>query len=293
MVIIIFSLFYEDIKNIIEWFNRIGSPVGFEMLYIDKDPEISSTGGVYFFKPEFSMNINPSYPLVQDDNCILSFSHRTHYADSYLDQINYLKKSGKYYFGLVFEGLFSGEMELHDSIPGTSDITYNGYDLALYLSSGYRFKKILLGVTLKYLREKIFIEDISTYGFDIGLTEEIGEGRFGLSLLNLGPKYYGKMRFRLPLTWRIGYGIEKGFNDYRIGIGIDIVKPLHNVTEFHTGLNFKYSFIDLSIGKKFRNNLEGLSTGLTLSIRRLRFSYGFIILKNSDISSNIKTSWRF
>ncbi len=288
-----FDNFYRDFKNIIDWFNRIGSPVGFEMLYIDKEPVISGSGGIYFFSPENSGSLNPSYPLSKDNYKFISVSHRTHYAGSFFDKITYLNVKEKFYLGVILEGFFSNQMELHDTIPETSDEYYNGYDISLNISSGYELKNMQLGLTIKYLYEKIFIEDVSTYGFDIGISRNFDSGKFGFSLLNLGPKYYGKLKNRLPITWRIGGSYEKSFSEINSGLGIDIVKPLHNVTEFHTGLIFEYSFMRIFLGKKFRNTLEDFSTGFEFSINKFVFSYSFLILKNSGFSSNIKTLWRF
>lgn len=297
MIFLLISLnldsFYQDFKNLIDWFNRIGSPVGFEMLYIDKVPEISGAGGIYFFSPENSALFNPSFPLLKNDYKIISISHRTHYAGSYIDKISYLSIKEKFYLGFIFEGFFSNQMELHDTIPETSEEYYNGYDLSFNISSGYKLKNLQIGLTLKYLYEKIFVEDISTFGFDLGITRCFDNLKFGFALLNMGPKYYGKLKYRLPITWRIGSAYEKNLNELNIGFGLDIVKPLHNVTEFHTGINFKYNFVKVFFGKKFRNTLEDFSSGFGLMFGKFGFSYSFLILKNTDFSSNIKTHWRF
>lgn len=288
-----FDNFYNDFKNFIDWFNRVGTPVGFEMLYIDKEPEISGAGGIYYFSPENSALQNPSFPVVQKDRSFISISHRTHYAGSYLDRVYYLKSGKRYYIGFGFEGFFSNNMELHDSIPETSDEYYNGYDLSFNISSGFMFKSFNLGFTYKFLYEKIFIEDVSTFGFDLGVSRVFDKWRFGFSLLNIGPKYYGKLKFRLPITWRIGGAYMKDFKDFNIGLGFDMVKPLHNITEFHTGINIQYSFLDIMLGKKFRNTLEDFSSGIGFKFGKFGFSYSLIILKNTGFSSNIKTLWRF
>ena len=236
MILFFIMALPEPFERFIDWLNRTGEPVGFEMLVFDKVAGVLGSGGVYFFNPENSMAYNPAYPLsLNGDGKVLSVSHRQYVAGSYMDMISYTSYSEHFYIGFLFEGLFSWDMELHGDVPDTSITTYSGYDAALAAFLGRRFSNLNVGLGFRFLREKIFIEEENTFSFDIGFNHNFDDFTWGLSILHLGPKFKGDSRIRLPTTWRFGASYVYRLYPAELMVGVDLVKPLYNVTEIYTG----------------------------------------------------------
>jgi len=295
MIMFFFMALPEPMERLIDWFNRTGEPVGFEMLVFDKDAGILGSGGLYYFKPENSMTQNPAYPLnFAEGGRVFSASHRQYVAGSYMDRITYASYSMNMYYAFFFEGLFSPDMELHGDVPDTSISTYSGYDVALGLFMGRTLSHLNIGLGLKLLREKIFIEEENTFSFDIGLNYNLYDATFNIAFLHLGPKYRGESRLRLPTTWRAGAGYIYRGNPVEFMLGVDFVKPLYNVTEIYTGFEVKYQFFSIRGGKKYRDLIERYSGGFGLDYKNFTVDYSVSSMYNNlGLLNTLTINWRF
>ncbi len=280
----------QDLQNIVDWFDRIGGPVGFEMLTLDNDAVIIGSGGLYSGNTVGSIAKNPSYLLFNPRSALL-LSHRNHIAGSKLENIVYARMASWGYYGFSAKGYFSDNMELHGEVPGPTGETYNGYDLSFRFNLGKRYKDISLGMGIKWLKEVILTREYSNYAFDFGMTRATPVGEIVFSFLNVGPKYMGGSKFRLPLTWRLGlYLPTYKFSYGEIKVGGELVKLLNTVTQFYSGcqLNLR-DLLYFRVGKKFRSPLEIFSIGFGLSYSNFCIDYSFSRYYNEIGSSNLIT----
>lgn len=94
--------------------------------------------------------------------------------------------------GLSVVNLNSGDIEVTTiAEPQGTGETYNTSDLAIGLSYGRRLTdRFILGITVKYIEERLYHEKGSTFAFDIGSQFDTGiyGMRLGMSLQNFGGK---------------------------------------------------------------------------------------------------------
>jgi len=191
--------------------------------------------------------------------------------------------SNKVSFGFHILNYRISDLEIRD-IPGEAIGTFNVQYLSTGVSSSYLVDENLsLGVSIKMLYEKIFIEEASGYSLDFGLYYILNSRtRFGLTLTNLGNMNELKYeRTSLPTTFGIGcqynynvsifsnyftleyrnnfkdrtnhfsFGIETYYNDLfftRFGYitGFESKDFTFGVGIKYWGINLNYSFIPYS-----------------------------------------------
>lgn len=169
-------------------------------------------------------------------------SHTQLYADIQLNFLGFSTPVGTAgTFGFSVVNLNSGEIELTtiDQPNGTGE-TYNSTDLMAGLSYARRLTdRFVLGVTFKYIEEKIYHEKASTVAFDIGSQFDTGiyGMKLGMALQNFGGKMHldgPDLDFPVddPVTGyhnSIGGRIETADWPiplvYRMGVAMDLIGP--------------------------------------------------------------------
>ncbi len=129
--------------------------------------------------------------------------------------------------GLSYSNLGYGDIPeaLAVSESGSSDTrtgnTFTGNDMSIGLTFARQFSdQLSIGVTGKYLREKLFVYAVNTYAFDVGTFYDTGfKGiRFAMSAQNFSQS----VNFLTVGSRKEGYDIPLLFN---IGASIDLVSP--------------------------------------------------------------------
>ncbi|HTX99810.1 MAG TPA: PorV/PorQ family protein [Bacteroidota bacterium] len=130
--------------------------------------------------------------------------------------------------GLSYSELSYGDIPeaLAVSESGSSDTrtgnTFTGNDLSVGLSFARQFSENLsIGVTAKYLREKLFIYSASTFAFDVGTfyDTQFNGIKFAMSAQN----FANSVKFLDVSDRKEGYDIPLLFT---IGASIDLIKPV-------------------------------------------------------------------
>jgi len=161
-------------------------------------------------------------------------------------------------YGYVDPQLHAQEVDL----VGTS--TYDYQDLCAQVTlSRYITDNLSLGVTAKYINEKIDDQNASSIAFDFGSVYNIGVlgWSLGARINNLG----GDIKFYdyaspIPLTFSIGTSmtpIESGKS--AVTVAVDLVKPQDGQQYYYSGAEFNYDkTLFLRIGWKFNYSYFGL-----------------------------------
>ncbi len=169
-------------------------------------------------------------------------SHTKLFADITLNFIGFTTPiNGMSTFGVSVVNLNSGDIELTtiDEPEGTGE-TYNTSDLMVGLSYARRLTdRFVLGITVKYIEEKLYHEKASTFAFDIGSQFDTGiyGMRLGMALQNFG----GKMQLDGPDLDMILEDPETGYTQtaggrmrtlewpiplvYKMGVMMDLMGP--------------------------------------------------------------------
>ncbi len=157
-----------------------------------------------------------------------SFSYNRWLAD-----LNYMAGAAGFRWGNIgvvgvsFAQLSYGDIPeaLAVSESGSSDTrtgdTFTGNDMSVGLSFAHQFTNNLsIGVTAKYLREKLFVYSVSTVAFDVGTFYDTGfRGiKFAMSAQN----FANSVKYLAVSDRKEGYDIPLLFT---IGASIDLVNP--------------------------------------------------------------------
>lgn len=147
-------------------------------------------------------------------------------------------------------------------LVGTS--TYDYQDLLLQATiSRYITDNLTLGLTAKYIHEKIDDQNASAVAFDFGSVYNIGVlgWSIGARINNLGSdiKFYDYAS-PIPLTFSIGTSmtpIEVGKS--QVLLAVDLVKPQDGQQYYYSGAEYNYDkTLFLRLGWKFNYSYYGL-----------------------------------
>lgn len=167
--------------------------------------------------------------------------------------------------------------------PGPAEGTFSARNAAIGLSAAYEIESTLgVGFSLKYLYEKIFVDEANGLGFDVGATYATPwEVRLGFSLSNVGSM--GKLRTeasKLPTTLRFGavrsVAVETLTSEVTIAADIVSILP-EKTTHLHLGGEYEYDrAVALRLGYMTGYESRGFSAGAGLRWGMFRVDYAFI-----------------
>jgi hypothetical protein len=217
-----------------------------------------------------------------------SFSYNRWFAQlDYVAGAAGIRWPGVGVLGIGYSSLGYGEINeaLVQSPTGSSDTrtgeTFTGGDLLVGLTYAREFTDNLsIGVTLKYLREKLFLYSSSAVAFDVGTHYDTGfKGiRFAMSFLNFSQSVkfldQGLQRegYDLPLVFRVGACIDlvktgDSFIDVGENHALTLAIEAVNTNDFgeRYGLGGEYTFFNflaLRGGYRFNYDEGNLSLGV-------------------------------
>ncbi|MFQ5797800.1 MAG: PorV/PorQ family protein [Bacteroidota bacterium] len=169
--------------------------------------------------------------------------------------------------------------------PGPPEAIFNAQNFVTGISAAYELDRhFIVGITAKFLYEKIFVDEASGFGFDLGAVytpaERDGSLRFGAALTNLGSM--GKLRTEsseLPTAFRVGsaYTIPLEALESKISLAADGFSVFEEGdVRINTGgeLDYKQT-VALRIGYLWNSEGRGLTLGFGAQYTFVRFDYAF------------------
>jgi hypothetical protein len=167
--------------------------------------------------------------------------------------------------------------------PGPPEGTFSSHDFAGSLSIARRvIPDMSLGVSFKFLYEKIFVDEASGYGVDIGaLYKSPVEGlRFAVVASNIGSMGSLKTEdIRLPSLLRIGsaYVHDVDALHSTVTLGADILKVFReDNAHLHTGVEMNYQeLVSFRAGYLTGYETRTFTAGLGVQRGIFKLDYGF------------------
>ncbi len=168
------------------------------------------------------------------------------------------------------------------NMPGPSEGTFSAKNFALggtmSLSPADNFS---LGVTGKFLYEKIFTDEASGYGIDVGALYKATDNFFiGTSILQIGSMSHLRNESSvLPTSWRLGASYGDAINEeFSFLASLDGNKTFKDSnSHFNFGGEITYNqLIALRVGYQTGYETRSFSTGLGVSYGIVRFDYAFV-----------------
>ncbi len=235
-----------------------------------------------------------------------SFSYSTWFADMHIvSGVVGIRWQDVGVFGLSVSSLPYGDIP-EATIPtvgGSSDTRtgnfFTGHDLVAGLTFAREFTdKLSIGVTAKFLQEKLYSFTVNSYAFDVGTNYEIGYNglRIAMSAQNFGPSVKWLTvsdrdeGYDIPLVFRIGVSANiiatgDGFLDLgssnRVMVSIDAVHPNDFGDRFHVGAEYWFNDM-LALRGGYRFNYDEGNASFGFGVKQnvgglaLRADYSFV-----------------
>lgn len=167
--------------------------------------------------------------------------------------------------------------------PGPPEGTFSSHDFAAGVSfAGKVTSTLSAGVSLKFLYEKIFVDEASGVAADIGVLYQTPIEGLKLALAGSNFGSMGNLRndkIKLPSLLRVGSSFVRELDIVysTLTVGADLVKVFReDKAHLHTGAEVSYQEkIAFRFGYLFGYESRGLTVGLGLRRDFLRLDYGF------------------
>lgn len=184
--------------------------------------------------------------------------------------------------------------------PSTEPIAlFDAHDVVFSFSFARDIREgFALGVSAKWLYEKIDIHSASGLGFDLGgIYSPLENLKLGLSVLNLGQKMkFEQEKFSLPTLYRAGvtYSVEKENLNSDFTFGFDLVKPRDDDVKLNLGGEYGlYQTLKIRLGYQGGYDEKNFSFGLGTSFRKYSIDYAYLPHKSNlgnihSVSLNIE-----
>ena len=189
--------------------------------------------------------------------------------------------------GLLRSGV--NDIEIR-TIPGESQGTFNSDNLSLGISLAYLVNPTLsIGMTSKFLYEKIYVDDASGVGFDVGANYVKDNLSLAFVIANFGEINELKDEAtKLPTSLRLGGGYKFGKNDLKYRIGLEGFKVLDGGSfHIHSGGEVGYKdFLFVRAGYQSGYENKGITTGIGFKYKGIKLDYAFIPYTNEFGNSN-------
>jgi hypothetical protein len=259
-----------------------GNSRGASNLKIPISPFVASTGEAFVADPEEmrSLIINPAN-IASYENYGIMFSHTQWVQDI---RTEFLAAVIPFRFGSMALSIANNSvngLELR-TMPGpaigTFDVQFTGFQLSYGLKINDAVK---IGLSPKYLYEKIFIDETTGFGLDAGLiyTPPVDGLLIGLSVTNLGSlSAFHNERIDLPTQIRLGGTYMLNLEKFAIRTALAYSPELGlSVGHFNSGIETIYdNLVSLRFGYKTGYDFAGFSAGLGIRYNPVTIDYAYV-----------------
>lgn len=190
-------------------------------------------------------------------------------------------------FGLLSTSITGIEIR---EIPGAAIDDFDANNLSAGLSLGYKVNQnVYLGITGKYLYEKIYVNDASGFAFDFGGNYVKNNFSVALVFSNIGSvNSLLNLETNLPTSVRFGGSYKFSKDKFSFLLGLDGYK-VFNGGNFHVnagGETGYKDFVFLRLGYQTAFENKGFTSGLGFKYKAVYFDYAFVPYSSGYGNSN-------
>ena len=288
---------------------------GAQFLKIPAGPRAAALGGAFTAYGDDASVLfwNPA-GIVGIKGSALNVSHEEWWAGSRLSHAAFVQSFGEVgAFGLSFTMMSMDKLAVttEDDPEGKSGLTFDAQDLML----GFSYARLLtddftVGITGKYIHQRIWNETASGLAIDVGTQYHIGirDLRIGMSVTNFGGnlKFEGRdlnvdydansttsterllpaeiqaEEYPLPLRFQVGLSMSPYLSDdFSILVAADVIHPNDNDEVVCTGMEAKIlQTLTLRGGYRFGDDIARWSAGVGAAVPlgnlRVSFDYAYV-----------------
>ncbi len=170
--------------------------------------------------------------------------------------------------------------------PGPSEGTFSSHNASIGLSTSYQMTSdVSIGITGNFLYEKIFVNEASGFGVDVGaLYQAPWDVRVGFAINNIGSmKELDLSSTKLPTTFRLGIAHERPIENIN-GVLVTAVEitSLSEDSKPHAHLGAELEFehvFSIRMGYQTGYDARGFSIGTGIRYGAFQINYAFVPVK--------------
>ncbi|MCB2206546.1 PorV/PorQ family protein [bacterium] len=243
--------------------------------------------GVVSAKEGAASYYNPAL-LADDEAASISIEHTEWVQDITTEYVGIALPAQSWSFGVFFGITSVPGIELRDTPSLEPDGVFESQNLAAGVSAAFALTDgIDFGMNLKYLFEKIHVDDASGYGLDFGISarpfedEDLEQLRFGLALSNVGSmNALNAQETTLPMLLRYGAGYMIPINALKSALNVEIsgLSLLEEETT-HASIGVEFDYVDMvfiRMGYLSGYDNKDISFGAGARYSSLRFDYAYV-----------------
>lgn len=220
----------------------------------------------------------------------IAFMHNQSVQDLNTDYVAVkFSVSNKISIGVGFFTSSINDIEIRN-IPGAPVDKFDSRNLSTGVSFGYLLNpELSLGITGKFLYEKIYVDEASGLAFDFGVNYSKQNYSVAFVVLNLGSLNELKNQStKLPASVRLGGSYNFGKDKFKFLLSLDGFKVLNGGKfHIHSGGEAGYKdFIFLRLGYQTDYDNKGFTTGIGFKYKAVSLDYAFVPYTNDFGTGN-------
>lgn len=175
--------------------------------------------------------------------------------------------------------LYVGGLEMRESATSQPVTTFSSWDMAFNGAAALRLGMFRLGISVKYIREKIWLKSADGIAFDAGVTiNPLSSLVLAGAIQHVGPSVtMDEKDFRLPATWRLGSRYSLNLPLGRASVSAELGKPLDNTPTAGCGVEYSpQKWVDVRFGMRFLDDTRDVTAGLGLSAGLWTLDYAYV-----------------
>lgn len=235
-----------------------------------------------------SVVYNPSRLLYGAKNNVV-LMHNTSAQDFNNDFLAAKISFEKFAFGIGIIKSSVDDIEVRTQ-PGEVEQKFNAQNLSIGVSLAYKINpNISIGITSKFLYEKIYTDDASGMGFDFGTNYDKDNLSFSFVVSNLGSvNELRNTSTKLPTLVRFGGGYRFSKGNISLRLAADGFKVLDGGgLHVHSGGEFGYNdLVFARVGYQTNYENKGLTAGIGLKYKSFSLDYAYVPYLNDFGTGN-------
>lgn len=241
---------------------------------------MGETGGALAGDPSL-LHYNPA-TIASVSPAAITFMHRSWIQGTSVEHLAGASRFGSLSLGFSVYSVSVDDIEVRD-VPGPPVATFAARNAAFGITAAYPWsERLSVGVTVKYLYEKILVEDAGGIGFDLGAAYRASAGlRLGASILNLGSmSELATQASALPRMLRAGAMVERELEGTPLSVAgaVDFLAPLGDgSSHLHVGGEATaYGAVSVRAGYQTGYEARGLTVGTGVRHGIVGVDYAFM-----------------
>ena len=207
----------------------------FSFLKINPGARAAALGGTALLNSgNLSVFTNPAL-LASMDRGYISAGHNQWIGDATQNFLSWTFSLKRVKCALGTRFVYVGNLEMRETATAEPITTFSAWDISFHAAAGISLGMFDLGIGMKLLREKIWMESASGIAFDAGVIIHPLSGLdLAASLQHIGPSVtMVEDDFRLPASWRLGGRYSFHFPLGDAAVSMEVGKPLDGGDRHH------------------------------------------------------------